>query len=73
MTQVEAREKFGKRIQRCCSCYIAFHVKDLWWAADGNYYCEHCHDEFDGVAVHFNDYADGFDFTQLPSLQNDEL
>ncbi len=68
MTPDEAREKFGRRVQRCAGCYVAFHVKDLWWADDGNYYCQHCHADYPGVAVHFRDYAEDFDFSQLPSL-----
>ena len=42
MTMEELRLKFGKRIQRCYGCFVAFHIKDLWLGEDATYYCEHC-------------------------------
>ena len=38
-------EVFGKRIQRCYGCFIAYHLKDMYLGEDVTFYCEHCKDE----------------------------
>ena len=38
----EQLEKFGKRIQRCYGCFVAFHFKDMWLGDEATYYCENC-------------------------------
>ncbi len=69
MNQEEARVKFGKRVQRCSGCFIPFYVKDMWMSADIAYYCEHCKEE--DSMLHFDQYAQDFDFTQLPSMRDE--
>ncbi|MBL8149714.1 MAG: hypothetical protein JNN15_07280 [Blastocatellia bacterium] len=64
-----ARIKFGQRIQRCRGCFVAFYIKDLWIDEEIDYYCEECKND---SMIHFNVYSKDFDFSQLPSMQQDE-
>lgn len=41
----EALTEFGKRIQRCYGCFIAYHLKDMYLGEDATFFCEHCKDE----------------------------
>jgi hypothetical protein len=62
----ELVERFGKRIQRCPGCYVAYYVKDMWINEEGMFFCEHCKDD---AMFSFGDFAAHVDLTQLPSLQ----
>jgi hypothetical protein len=69
MNQDEAREKFGKRIQRCYGCYVAFYMRDLWLAEDATYFCDSCKDE--SRMFHFDVFSEHLDLSTLPSMQDD--
>ena len=69
MNQEEAKEKYGRRIQRCSGCYGAFYMRDMWLGEGGTYYCESCHDD---DMFTFDQFASRIDLTQLPILQEDE-
>ena len=69
MSSDEAREKFGRRVQRCYGCFVAFHLKDMYLGEDATYYCENCKDD---SMFHFDDFASALDISQLPSMQADE-
>jgi hypothetical protein len=43
----------------------------MWLAQDMNYYCETCQTDVAGPKFHFEEYSHDFDFTQLPSMQED--
>ena len=45
---------FGKRVQRCYGCFIAYHLKDMYLGEDVTFFCEHCKDE---SMFHFNDFS----------------
>ena len=62
----DLREKFGKRIQRCYGCFIAYYLRDMWLGEGGTFWCEHCKE--DGM-FHFDDFSARLDLSQLPSLQ----
>ncbi|HYK90984.1 MAG TPA: hypothetical protein VE398_19585 [Acidobacteriota bacterium] len=68
MNQAEAKEKYGKRIQRCSGCYGAFYLKDMWLGEAGNFYCQSCKDD---DMFHFDEFTSKMDLTKLPSLQED--
>lgn len=61
-TREEIIERFGKRVQRCYGCLIAFHIKDLYLADDVTYYCENCRDE---SMFHFDQFSKLLDITKL--------
>ena len=69
MSSDEAREKFGRRVQRCCGCFVAFYLKDMYLGEDATYYCENCKDD---SMFHFDDFSSLLDISQLPSMKADE-
>ena len=55
-------EQFGKRVQRCYGCMIAFYMKDMWLGEDITYYCENCKDD---SMFHFEEYTKILDISKL--------
>jgi hypothetical protein len=53
---------FGKRIQRCYGCFIAYHLKDMYLGEDATFFCEHCKD--DGM-FHFDQFSKLLDPSKL--------
>lgn len=66
--QTEIIEQFGKRVQRCYGCLIAFYLKDMWLGEDITYYCENCKDE---TMFHFDEYTKILDVTKLREMENE--
>ena len=64
----EVIEQFGKRVQRCYGCLIAFHMKDLYLGDDITYYCEHCKDD---TMFHFDDYTKVLDISKLREVADE--
>ncbi len=60
--EAEVLEQFGKRIQRCYGCLVAFYLKDMWLGEDITYYCENCKDD---SMFHFDDYTKVLDVAKL--------
>jgi len=58
----EAMEEFGKRIQRCYGCFIAYHMKDMYLGEDVTFYCDHCKDE---SMFHFDEFSRLMDVSKL--------
>jgi len=69
MSSEEQRLKFGKRIQRCYGCFVAFYMKDMYLGEDATYYCENCKED---LMFHFDDFSKVLDISKLPSMQGDE-
>ena len=69
MSSEEQRLKFGKRIQRCYGCFVAFYMKDMYLGEDATYYCENCKDD---SMFHFNEFSKVLDISKLPSMQEGE-
>lgn len=69
MSSNEVREKFGRRVQRCYGCFVAFYLKDMYLGEDATYYCENCKDD---SMFHFDDFANALDISQLPSMRVDQ-
>jgi hypothetical protein len=65
----ETRLKFGRRIQRCYGCFIAFYLKDMWLGEDATFFCQNCKDD---SMFHFDDFSSVFDLAMLPSMQADD-
>jgi hypothetical protein len=61
--------KFGKRIQRCYGCFVAFYLKDMYLGEDATFYCENCKDD---SMFHFDAFSKVLDISKLPSMQADE-
>jgi hypothetical protein len=69
MSSEEQRLKFGKRIQRCYGCFVAFYMKDMYLGEDATYFCENCKDD---SMFHFDDFSKVLDISKLPSMQGEE-
>ena len=63
----EQRAKFGKRIQRCYGCYIAFFMKDLWLGEDATFFCENCKSD---EMFHFDDFSTMLDLEAFARLRD---
>jgi len=63
------RERFGKRIQRCPGCFVAYYLRDMWLSADAMFFCEDCKDD---SMFHFDDFSTQLDLSKLPSLQEEQ-
>jgi hypothetical protein len=55
-------DQFGKRVQRCYGCFIAYHLKDMYLGEDATFFCEHCKDE---TMFHFDDFSRQLDLSKL--------
>ena len=61
-------EQFGKRVQRCYGCLIAFHMKDMYLGEDITYYCENCKDD---SMFHFDEYTKILDISKLREAEDE--
>ena len=55
-------EEFGKRVQRCYGCFIAYHMKDMYLGEDVTFYCDHC--RYDSM-FHFDEFSRLMDLSKL--------
>ena len=65
----ELLKVFGKRIQRCYGCFIAYHLKDMYLGEDVTFYCEHCKDD---AMFHFEDFARLMDLSKIKEVTEDD-
>jgi hypothetical protein len=61
--------EFGKRVQRCYGCFIAYHLKDMYLGEDVTFFCEHCKDD---TMFHFNEFSKLMDISKLKEVAEDE-
>jgi hypothetical protein len=59
---------FGKRIQRCYGCFIAYHLKDMYLGEDATFYCEHCKDD---SMFHFEQFSQNIDIAKIKEAADD--
>lgn len=62
-------EVFGKRIQRCYGCFIAYHLKDMYLGEDVTFYCEHCKDD---TMFHFDEFSRLMDLSKLKEVVEED-
>lgn len=65
----EIRLEFGKRIQRCYGCFIAYHLKDMYLGEDVTFFCENCKDE---TMFHFDEFSKLMDISKLREVADEE-
>ena len=65
----ELLSEFGKRIQRCYGCFIAYHLKDMWLGDDVTFFCENCKDD---SMFHFEDFSKLLDPSKLREAEEDD-
>ncbi|MGH9821213.1 MAG: hypothetical protein ACRD43_13690 [Pyrinomonadaceae bacterium] len=61
-------EEFGKRIQRCYGCFIAYHLKDMYLGEDVTFFCENC--KADDM-FHFDEFSRLLDTSKLKEVAED--
>jgi hypothetical protein len=61
-------EVFGKRVQRCYGCFIAYHLKDMYLGDDVTFFCENCKDD---SMFHFDQFAKLLDPSKLRENEED--
>jgi hypothetical protein len=66
--KAEILEQFGKRVQRCYGCLIAFHMKDLWLGDEISYYCENCKDD---SMFSFDEFTKVIDVSKLREVSEE--
>ncbi len=66
--QAELIKQFGKRVQRCYGCLIAFYMKDMWLGEEITFYCENCKDE---TMFHFDEYTKILDVAKLREAEEE--
>jgi hypothetical protein len=55
-------QEFGKRIQRCYGCFIAYHLRNMYLGEDVTFFCEHCRDD---TMFHFDEFSKLLDLSKL--------
>ena len=63
--QTDVLQSFGKRIQRCYGCFVAYHLKDMYLGEDVTFFCEHCKDE---TMFHFDEFSKLLDVDKLDGV-----
>lgn len=58
----EILQEFGKRVQRCFGCFVAYHLKDMYLGDDASFFCEHCKDD---TMFHFSEFSQMVDTEKL--------
>ena len=58
----EVIQEFGKRVQRCFGCFIAYYMKDMYLGEDASFFCDHCKDE---TMFHFSEFTKIVDIDKL--------
>ena len=64
----DALADFGRRIQRCYGCFIAYHLKDMYLGDDVTFFCEHCKDE---TMFHFDLFSKHVEISKLKEAEED--
>jgi hypothetical protein len=65
----EILAQFGKRVQRCYGCFVAYHLKDMYLGEDVTFFCEHCKDE---TMFHFDDFSKLMDLSKLKEVSEND-
>lgn len=66
--QTNLLNQFGKRIQRCYGCFIAYHLKDMYLGEDVTFFCENCKDD---TMFHFDQFSKLMDATKLKEAEEE--
>lgn len=62
-------EQFGKRVQRCYGCFIAYYMKDMWLGEEVTYFCENCKDD---SMFHFSQFSQFLDLSKMRNADDEE-
>lgn len=65
----EVLQEFGKRVQRCFGCFIAYHLKDMYLGEDTSFFCEHCKDD---SMFHFSEFSQAAEVEKLREASDED-
>lgn len=61
-------QTFGKRIQRCYGCFIAYHLRDMYLGEDVTFFCDYCKDD---TMFHFDQFSTMLDISKLKEVADE--
>ncbi len=64
----EALAEYGKRVQRCFGCFVAYHLKDMYLGEDASFFCEHCKDD---SMFHFEVFSKLMDVSKIREVADE--
>ncbi len=64
----EIIDEFGKRIQRCYGCFIAYHMKDMYLGEDVTFFCDYCKDD---SMFHFDQFSKLLEISKLKEVADE--
>jgi hypothetical protein len=67
-TSEEILAGFGKRIQRCYGCFVAFHLKDMYLGEEATFFCQNCRDD---TMFHFDEFSRLVDISKLREISEE--
>ena len=65
----EVLAQFGKRIQRCYGCFIAYYLKDMYLGEDVTFLCENCKDD---SMFHCDDFSKLIDLSKIKEVAEED-
>lgn len=68
-TEDKILQDFGKRVQRCYGCFVAYHLKDMYLGDDASFFCENCKDE---TMFPFSEFSKAVDTGKLREAEEHE-
>lgn len=68
-SEEEIMRGFGKRIQRCYGCFIAYHLKDMYLGEDVTFFCDHCKDD---TMFHFDEFSKLIDLSKTKEVADED-
>ena len=65
----EVLAQFGKRIQRCYGCFIAYYLKDMYLGEDVTFFFVICKDD---SMFHFDDFSKLIDLSKIKEVAEED-
>lgn len=65
----EILNEFGKRVQRCFGCFVAYYLKDMYLGEDASFFCEHCKDD---TMFHFSEFSQMVEIGKLREVADED-
>jgi hypothetical protein len=64
----EVIAEFGKRVQRCFGCFVAYHLKDMYLGEEASFFCDYCKDD---SMFHFDVFSKMVDLSKLREVADE--
>ncbi len=67
-TEEEMLAAYGKRVQRCFGCFVAYHLKDMYLGEDASFFCDYCKDD---SMFHFDVFSKMMDQSKIREVADE--